>query len=116
MGEPLRQPLKLGGEGAELVYRLRVTVGRDGHEMAVLTAVDPGCVGLDALEQRGRDRLFFACVLVLGMVLHHCLSHIGVCGRRQRRGYKGSDILLDGITPSGVSPMMLPQYPVDHAF
>jgi hypothetical protein len=40
------------GEGAELAHRLRVAGGRDRYEMAVLSAVDPCRVGLDAFEQR----------------------------------------------------------------
>ena len=50
--QPVRQPIKLGGEGAELAHRLRVAVGRDRHEVAVLSAIDPSRIGLDAFEQR----------------------------------------------------------------
>jgi len=49
--QPVRQPVQVGGEGAELAHRLRVALGRDRYEMAVLSAVNPGRVGLDAFEQ-----------------------------------------------------------------
>jgi hypothetical protein len=48
--EPVRQPVKLGGEGAELTHRLGVPVGRDRHEMAVLSAIDSSRIGLDPFE------------------------------------------------------------------
>jgi hypothetical protein len=49
--QPLGQPLQIGGEGAELAHRLGVAVGRDCDEMALLSTVDTGRVGLDAFEQ-----------------------------------------------------------------
>ena len=50
--QPLCQALQIGGEGAELAYRLGVAFGRNRHEMTVLSAIDAGRIGLDAFEQR----------------------------------------------------------------
>ena len=48
--QPVRQPVQVGSEGAELAHRLRVAVGRDRYEMAVLSAVDAGRIRLDAFQ------------------------------------------------------------------
>jgi hypothetical protein len=39
-------------EGAELTHRLGVALARECDEMALLSAVDAGHVGLDTFEQR----------------------------------------------------------------
>jgi len=48
--QPVRQPVQIGGEGAELAHWLRVALRWYRHEMAVLSAVDASRVGLDAFE------------------------------------------------------------------
>src|SRR5215472_5033888 len=50
VGEPIGQPLKVGREGAELAHRFSVAVGRDRHEVAILSAIDPNRIRLDAFE------------------------------------------------------------------
>jgi hypothetical protein len=42
--------VQVGGKSAEIAYRLAVAVGWNGREMAVLSAVDPCRVGLNAFE------------------------------------------------------------------
>ena len=50
LSKPVRQLVQVAGESAELAYRFAVAVGGDSREMAVLSAVDPGRVGLNAFE------------------------------------------------------------------
>jgi hypothetical protein len=47
----VRQAVTLGGEGAEFVHRLGVAFGWDGDNMAALSAIDAGRIGLDAFQQ-----------------------------------------------------------------
>jgi len=50
--QPVGQAVKVSGEGAELTHWLGSALGRHRHEVALLSAVDTGRVGLDAFEQR----------------------------------------------------------------
>jgi len=48
--QPVCQPVQVAGEGAELAHRLGIPLGWHRYEMTILSAVDAGCVGLDAFE------------------------------------------------------------------
>jgi hypothetical protein len=79
VSEPVGQPLKFGREAAELAHRLGVAIRWDRYEVAILPAIDPRRVRLDALEQRDRAPRFLAHALTLRVVLHRRLfqSEIG---------------------------------------
>ena len=45
------QAVQFRSEGAELTHRFGVTIRRDCHKMAVLSAIGPGRIGLNAFQQ-----------------------------------------------------------------
>ena len=98
--KPVCQPLQVGGEGAKLAHRLRVAVRRDCHAVAVLSAVDPGRVGLNAFEQRDSARPLLPATPAFWVVLHLPALHIvGLAEGAADRGAKRMGNLSNGITP-----------------
>src|SRR5216683_5743793 len=117
--QPVGEVMEVGGEGAEFSYWLGVAVARYGHVVAGRSTVDACGVGLNALEQRGRQTPVFALRGVTwgscnALVLHAGLLQSGLGASIRGQGRDGIGTLLNGIT-TGVSPMTLSQHPMDHA-
>ena len=105
--EPVGQALEVRGEGPEGLDGGRVPIGRHGDVVLGRAAVDTGDIDLNPVEHGGRTTRRAG--RPTAIVLHGLLLHTARGIRDQGGGVES--ILLNGITPDGVSPMIKPRLP-----
>jgi hypothetical protein len=70
-GEPLGEPVKIGGETLERTHRFRVAIRWNCNEVFGRTAIDPSHVHVDSFQQGGRSPLLGLTTILLHQMLLH---------------------------------------------